>query len=89
MYTTPQVQVPSTQRVVPSTPQIVPQATVVEKPVIQEFVPPALNKLRQKKSKRKPKARALTAAELAEQLGIFGSAAGVVRVEWRLRKRHK
>ena len=37
----------STQQVVPSTPQIVP--LVVEKPVIQEFVPPALDKFRQKK----------------------------------------
>ena len=39
------------QQVVPSTPQIVP--LVVEKPVIQEFVPPALNKFRQKKIQRK------------------------------------
>ena len=45
--TTPQVQVPSTQQVVPSTPRIVPP--IVEKPVIQEFIPPALNKFRQPK----------------------------------------
>lgn len=37
-----------------------------QKPIIQEFVPPALNKFRQKKAKRKAKARALTGAELAE-----------------------
>ena len=44
-----QVQVPSTQQVVHSTPQIVP--SMVEKPVIQGFVPPALNKFRQKNPK--------------------------------------
>ena len=63
---TPQVQVPSTQQVVPSTPQIVASGLVIEKPIIQEFVPPALNKFQQKKSKGKAKARALTAVELAE-----------------------
>ena len=62
--TTPQL-VLSTPQVIPSTPQIVPP--VVEKPVIQEFVPPALNKFRQKKSKEQAKARALAAAELAKR----------------------
>ena len=65
--TTPQVQVPSTQPVVPSTPQIIPSTPqivppMVERPVIQEFVPPAFNKFCQKRSKGKAKARALTAA---------------------------
>ena len=68
---TPQVQVPSTQLVVPSTPQIVPSPQIappmIESPVIQESVPPALNKFRQKKPKGKAKACALTAAELAER----------------------
>ena len=55
---TPQVQVPSTQPVVPSTPQIIPSTPqivppLVERPVIQEFVPLAFNKFRQKKSKGK------------------------------------
>ncbi|RPB21210.1 hypothetical protein L211DRAFT_851583 [Terfezia boudieri ATCC MYA-4762] len=38
-----------------------------QKPIIQEFVPPALNKFRQKKAKGKAKAHALTGAELAER----------------------
>ncbi|KAF8422947.1 hypothetical protein EV426DRAFT_604479, partial [Tirmania nivea] len=38
-----------------------------QKPIIQEFVPPALNKFWQKKVKGKAKARALTSAELAER----------------------
>ena len=52
--------VPSTPQIIPSTPQIVPP--MVERPIIQEFVPPAFNKFHQKKSKGKAKARALTAA---------------------------
>ena len=43
---------------------------LVEKPVIQEFVPPALNKFRQKNPKERLKARVLTAAELAEQTAL-------------------
>ena len=50
---------------IPSTPQIVPP--IVERPIIQEFVPPVFNKFHQKKSKGKAKARALTATELAER----------------------
>ena len=82
--------VPSTPQIIPSTPQIVP--SMVERPVIQEFVPPAFNKFRQKKSKGKAKARALTAAELAEDTAAARNTRKRRRggVEhWRLRKRHK
>ena len=43
---------------------------MVEKTVIQKFVPPALNKFRQKNPKERLKAWVLNAAELAEQIAL-------------------
>ena len=62
------------------------QVPPIGKPIVQEFVPPALNKFRQRITKGRAKARALPAAELAEKPGILESAAGL---RSRLTERHK
>lgn len=42
-------------------------STTPQKSIIQEFVPPILNKFRSKKTNEKARARALTGAELAKR----------------------